>query len=207
LAGSDGQHMTKGTLARVGGVIAVVASLIGILNWFGVHSSEMLARRVTAARDGKTRHAARGASPKSSKVREQAIDGGMAPVAGVWQYHGGKVVVAGKVFAGYGNLTAATPFATFDARGWDTFTCSIGVNDSHATPAPEFDAALEVDGESLWEQRLGEGRRPETLQVRLHGHRAITLRCLRALNADGTPYAGEIAELVFAEPKLATQGR
>jgi hypothetical protein len=175
-------------------LIGAAASLIAILSWLGVHPPAVHQPPRTKAQT-----AAKSRSSKKA-ARSKLLDG--APVAGKWQYHDGTVLVAGKLFNGYGTLSAGEPFATFDAQGWDTFTVSIGVKDDHSEAAPEFDAALEADGQRLWEQRVKPGERPQTFQITLRGQRAVTLRCLRALNADGTPYTGEISDLVFAEPRL-----
>jgi len=188
---------------RLTGLITAAASLIVILTWLGVRPPAL--KHPPAVKPAKASRASRKAdapapAPKKAEVQEKALDGSVTPVTGGWQYHGGKVSVSGTVFEGYGTLTKDAPFATFDARDWDTFTCSIGVDESQGTPAPEFEVSLEA-GARRWEWTVKAGRRPQTVQVKLQGATAVTVRCGKARNADDTRYTGDLSALVFAEPK------
>jgi len=189
--------------ARVRGLMGVIASLLSILAYFGVKLSLPHGHGSKQSKTSSSRKAA--AAPKKAAPEAKAFDGSVAPVAGSWEYHRGEAAVGGKVFEGYGTLSAGSPFATFDAREWGKFACAIGVNDNHSTPAPEFQVSLEADGRSLWEGIVKAGRRPEAMEVTLRGHRAVTVRCVRALNADGSPYTGELTDLVIAEPKYTAK--
>ncbi len=53
----------------------------------------------------------------------------------------------------------------------------------------------------MGERIVKAGHQPERIRVKLAGQSAITLRCLRTITADGTPYKGDLNDLVFAEPK------
>jgi hypothetical protein len=201
------QQMKKSPTGHLAALIGAAASLVAVLTWLGV-SPPRAHNHATKKAPANTAHkstkaAAAPRAPQPAKVREQVLDGSVSPVAGAWHYDGGKVSVGGRVFTGYGTLSAATPFATFDVGGWDTFTVSFGMSDNHPTPAPEFDVSLEVDGRPLRKYRVEAGTMSETVEISLRGGRAVTLRCVRAVNADDSPCTGELANLVFAEPKLA----
>jgi hypothetical protein len=203
------QQMKKNTTGHLAALIGAGASLVAILTWLGV-SPPRAHKHAPRKAQTKTVHkttkaAAAPRAPQPAKVREQVLDGSVSPVAGAWHYDGGKVPAGGKVFTGYGTLSAATPFATFDVAGWDTFTVSFGMNDNHPTPAPEFDVTFEVDGRPLRKYRVEAGTMSETVEISLRGGRAVTLRCVRAVNADGSPCTGELTDLVFAEPKLSAK--
>ncbi len=202
--------MKRSSVPLITGLIGAGASLVAILAWLGVSPPrvhKVVPRKAQAKTAHKTAKAAAPRAQEPAKVREQVVDGSVSPVAGAWQYNGGKVLVGGKVFEGYGTLSAAAPSVTFDVRGWDTFTVSLGMNDSHPDPAPEFDVTFEVDGRPLRKYRVEAGTMSETLEISLRGGRAVTLHCVRAVNADGSPYTGELTDLIFAEPKLAGKAK
>jgi hypothetical protein len=200
------QQMKKSPTGHLAALIGAAASLVAVLTWLGVsppRAHKHARQKAQTKTVHKTTKAAAPRAQQPAKVREQVLDGSVSPVAGAWHYSSGKVSVGGKVFTGYGTLSAATPFATFDVGGWDTFTVSFGMSDNHPTPAPEFDVSLEVDGRPLRKYRVEAGTMSETVEISLRGGRAVTLRCVRAVNADDSPCTGELANLVFAEPKLA----
>ncbi len=190
----------RGAGARLTGLIGAIASLIAILSWLGLRPPALPSPGHAAKKAAVHRN-----SPPAA--RTQPLDTRLDAVAGAWMYHAEKVSLSGRVFDGYGQLTAATPFVTFDVQGWDTFTCVVGVNDNHGDPAPAFDVQFEVDGAKGSPRRLQAGDPLVLQKIRLTGARSLTLRCLRALHPDGTPYPGELTDLIFAQPTLAANPR
>ena len=151
--------MKRNPIPHVAALVGAAASLIAVLTWLGVKpptaKKHTAPARTKAARPVKAQTTSRPAVLAAPK--EKVLDGTVAPVAGVWRYDAAKVSAGGKVFGGYGTLSSATKFATFDVRGWDTFTVSIGMDDRHPDPSPQFDVTIEVDGRSLRKYRVEAG--------------------------------------------------
>jgi len=207
---------------KIGAVIGVLASVITILIGLGIlpprarshapgdgtsnpaiaesQAAEMPRfKNAAAVRAGDRRGSQ--ADPAPVAHQERLLDDSAPPVTGYWQFNGGKVTIAGKLFEGYGTLGADPNFATFDIRGWDRFACAIGITDD-CEPNVTSDVAVEIDGQVIMQQRLRTGQDPVPVDLPLVGHQTLTVRNVRTVYANGVPYATDPIYLAFADPRL-----
>jgi hypothetical protein len=207
---------------KVGAVIGVLASVITILIGLGILPPRARSHTPGGRRSGSPLANSRtpGTSRSQSETasieagdgqngqhdptpvihQERPLDDTAPPVTGSWQYNAGKVTIAGKLFEGYGTVGS---FATFDVRGWDRFACVVGITDD-CEPNVTSDVAIEIDGRAAMQQRLRSGAKPVPVNLPLVGRQTLTLRNVRTVFANGTPYGSDY--VAFAEPRL-TRGK
>lgn len=149
-----------------------------------------------------------GETQRPPRPRRRVLNQDVSPVAGTWYYMGRRVSMGGQLHEGWGSTGSSgnslTGFATFDIRGWSRFTAYVGVDDNH--PSSLFvRAAIELDGQPVWEERVEKGQVPVEVDIPLAGHRTMTVRSLEVGTTDGllVVMPSYSDHLIMAEPTLS----
>lgn len=110
---------------------------------------------------------------------------GLKALVGDWGSQGGTIVIKGRIYEGW---LWTNNECTFDIRGWDYFSGTIGIADD--LRGERGTVAIYVDDQPYYQAEVMSGQQPVQIGVPLTGHQTMRLE-------------RKNCGLAFCEPKLA----